>query len=101
MLILQTQICIQRLEEKFPKSPRVDALQGLLLERESPLKAKEFYQSRLAEDENNVVRILLLILSSSSICSWSDEPIMLLQAAPTPETIKWARADTIDDEPLI
>lgn len=50
------QICVQRLEEKFPNSPRVDALYGLLQELESPEKAREFYEGKLQEDENNIVR---------------------------------------------
>lgn len=65
-----TQICIERLEEKFPKSPRVDALQGLLLEKESALKAKTFYESRLKDDENNVVRSLYLF--NKHKCSRAD-----------------------------
>ncbi|KAK9898705.1 hypothetical protein P389DRAFT_167255, partial [Cystobasidium minutum MCA 4210] len=63
------QICIERLEDKFPKSPRVDALQGLLLEKESLTKAKEFYEGRLSEDENNVLvrkRLIALHLHSPS-----------------------------------
>lgn len=50
------QICIERLEKKFPNSPRVDALRGLLLEAEAPSKAREFYEQCLQADENNVVR---------------------------------------------
>jgi len=53
---------VQRLEEKFPNSPRVDALYGLLLEVESKDKAREFYTKRLADDENNVVRAGWLLL---------------------------------------
>ncbi|CAD6581665.1 MAG: hypothetical protein CYPHOPRED_001675 [Cyphobasidiales sp. Tagirdzhanova-0007] len=43
-----------RLQDKFPASPRVDALHGLILETESKEKARVFYEKKLAEDENNL-----------------------------------------------
>jgi len=48
-------VCRDRLEEKFPGSPRVQALVGMIHEGEGRLAlAKAFYEKVLAEDENNV-----------------------------------------------
>jgi len=52
------QVCINRLDNQFPDSPRVKPLHGLLLEAEGHYEvARLFYVKELKEDENNIVSI--------------------------------------------
>lgn len=49
-------VCIDRLNKRFPDSPRVKPLQGMYLEAEGHFDlARMFYEKYLSEDENNVV----------------------------------------------
>ncbi|PVF92553.1 TPR-like protein [Serendipita vermifera] len=45
--------CIQRLEEQFPKSPRVELLQGLRIEAKDLSLALKYYDQLLDADETN------------------------------------------------
>jgi hypothetical protein len=51
--------CIQRLDEQFPKSPRVEVLQGQRIEAQDLNLATKYYESLLDSDETNVVRTLI------------------------------------------
>lgn len=51
-------VCVKRLDDKFPNSPRVKPLVGMLLESRGELAlARDYYRQELAEDENNIVRL--------------------------------------------
>jgi ER membrane protein complex subunit 2 len=51
--------CIQRLDEQFPKSPRVEILQGQRIEATDLNLATKYYESLLESDETNVVCALI------------------------------------------
>lgn len=52
-----SQLCVARLNTRFPDSPRVASLQGMLIESAGELgKALTFYEGILAKDETNLVR---------------------------------------------
>ena len=53
--------CIQRLDEQFPKSPRVEVLQGQRIETKDLSLAVKYYQSLLENDESNVVRLISIL----------------------------------------
>lgn len=61
------ELCVSRLNTRFPESPRVASLQGMLLEAkgESQLALK-FYQGILAKDETNltIIKRLVAVLKS-------------------------------------
>jgi hypothetical protein len=51
-----SQLCVARLNTRFPDSPRVSSLQGMLIEASGELgKALTFYEGILAKDETNLV----------------------------------------------
>ena len=51
-----SQLCVARLNTRFPDSPRVASLQGMLIESAGELgKALTFYEGILAKDETNLV----------------------------------------------
>ena len=53
-----SQEALNAFAKKFPDSPRVDCLQGIMLEvRESPSTALEFYNVLLKADSTNAVRM--------------------------------------------
>jgi Flp pilus assembly protein TadD len=52
-------VCIDRLAKRFPGSPRVTVLKGMLLEGSGKLDdARELYEKALAEDDSSVVRFV-------------------------------------------
>jgi tetratricopeptide (TPR) repeat protein len=57
-------VCVERLQARFPDSPRVKPLVGMLLEMRGRYDlAKAFYEKELAEDANNIVCVWLLAAS--------------------------------------
>lgn len=54
---------------KFPDSPRVDVLQGIMIEvKESPEVALQYYDALLSNDSSNAVCVLSLsVLSNSAL----------------------------------
>lgn len=75
------QICVDRLHDRFPGSPRVQRLQGMLLEGEDKLdEAHKLYEKMLTEDETNVgarKRLISLHLHRYPLASTSKATLSL------------------------
>lgn len=54
-LTLRFQDCIQRLDEQFPKSPRVKILHGMRIETKDLDSALKYYEQMLENEESNAV----------------------------------------------
>lgn len=58
MHVCWLQLCIARLDVRFPNSPRATALQGMLLEAQGDYeKAYQLYDMLLSKDDSNQVCI--------------------------------------------
>lgn len=65
LLSYNVQGCLERLAKKFPKSPRVDVLQGIRIEAsERPDVALQYYDQLLDADPSNAVGYLCLFCYS-------------------------------------
>ncbi|KAG9290930.1 hypothetical protein G9A89_011080 [Geosiphon pyriformis] len=65
--------CLEKLETRFPGSPRVKILQGMELEAEGKLDiAIELYKNILEEDETNVAATKRMIASSKAKGQWQE-----------------------------
>ena len=65
---LFAQVCVDRLNAKFPDSPRVKPLQGMLLEMEGHIElARLFYEKELLADEGNTVRSCLVFSQTADM----------------------------------
>ena len=63
LLSYNVQGCLERLAKKFPKSPRVDVLQGIRIEAsERPDVALQYYDQLLDADPSNAVGYLCFFL---------------------------------------
>lgn len=64
-LTISNQVCATRLSTRFPDSPRVAVLLGTIMEGKGMLgEAKLFYESILADNESDVVRIRIVTARS-------------------------------------
>lgn len=78
------QLCVSRLNTRFPDSPRVTSLQGMLIESSGELgKALTFYKGILAKDETNLTIIkrqvaVLKAMGSSDSRGGTDKAIAVL-----------------------
>lgn len=55
-------VCVKRLDDQFPDSPRVKPLVGMLLEVRGEVgMAKQYYEHELSQDETNTVSAVLYV----------------------------------------
>lgn len=65
--VVIVQVCLGQLAKKFPRSPRVDVLQGIRIEAsERPDIALQYYDQLLDADPSNAVSYLCLAIRSGS-----------------------------------
>ena len=76
LLSYNVQGCLERLAKKFPKSPRVDVLQGIRIEAsERPDVALQYYDQLLDADPSNAVGYLCLFCYSFRLTRVSSQAV--------------------------